>query len=185
MDEIVERAMLKWPDVPACYGWLTLTRRGEWRFGPERARISHPRVLDFINRNYACDREGRWFFQNGPQRVFVALDATPFVFRLDGARAQLEAHTGQPATHIDACLLDEAGHLYVDTELGIGIIDDRDLDWFADHALSWDVEKGVPESLRFSNVELPVTPVKAADIPAIGGFVRDPGRTAVTTGSSH
>ena len=31
MDDIVRQALLKWPDVPDCRGWLRLTRRGEWR----------------------------------------------------------------------------------------------------------------------------------------------------------
>ena len=28
MDEMVERAMTRWPDVPDCYGWLRLDARG-------------------------------------------------------------------------------------------------------------------------------------------------------------
>ncbi|MCD6666313.1 MAG: DUF2946 family protein, partial [Hydrogenophaga sp.] len=28
MDEIVKAAMAKWPQVPACYGWLGLDARG-------------------------------------------------------------------------------------------------------------------------------------------------------------
>ena len=30
MDEIVARAMQKWPNVPDVYGWLRLDRRGTW-----------------------------------------------------------------------------------------------------------------------------------------------------------
>ena len=30
MDEIVIRGMLKWPNVPSVYGWLSLDRRGSW-----------------------------------------------------------------------------------------------------------------------------------------------------------
>ena len=30
MDEDVLRAMTRWPDVPAVYGWLSLDRRGRW-----------------------------------------------------------------------------------------------------------------------------------------------------------
>ena len=31
MDETVIRAMAKWPDVPAVWGWLSLDRRGVWK----------------------------------------------------------------------------------------------------------------------------------------------------------
>ena len=30
MDDIVLQAMVKWPKVPACYGWLGLDARGRW-----------------------------------------------------------------------------------------------------------------------------------------------------------
>ncbi|HET8728586.1 MAG TPA: DUF2946 family protein, partial [Alphaproteobacteria bacterium] len=30
MDESVLRAMTKWPNVPAVYGWLQLDQRGNW-----------------------------------------------------------------------------------------------------------------------------------------------------------
>ena len=86
MDEIVIRGMLKWPNVPAVYGWLSLDRRGSWMIknvSGRFERIANAAVNDFIGRNYAVDEEGRWYFQNGPQRVFVALDYTPWVYRLD------------------------------------------------------------------------------------------------------
>jgi len=76
MDEIVLRSMLKWPDVPAVYGLLSLDRRGSWMIRPSRTLRAHRHaaVREFIGRNYASDSEGRWYFQNGTQRVFVALD---------------------------------------------------------------------------------------------------------------
>jgi hypothetical protein len=33
--------------------------------------------VNFIQRNYDHDAQGQWFFQNGPQRVYVELEATP------------------------------------------------------------------------------------------------------------
>ena len=30
MDAIVEAALRKWPNVPACRGWLGLDARGDW-----------------------------------------------------------------------------------------------------------------------------------------------------------
>ena len=80
MDEIVKQGMAKWPNVPSVYGWLSLDRRGNWLIKGER--IANPIVADFIGRNYEHDEKGRWFFQNGPQRVFISLDYTPYVYRL-------------------------------------------------------------------------------------------------------
>ena len=91
MDDIVKQAMAKWPNVPDCYGWLALDARGAWRMRDERAqhlnlpgdKVQQAALLAFINRNYGADERGCWFFQNGPQRVFVNLEATPFIARTD------------------------------------------------------------------------------------------------------
>ncbi len=127
MDDIVQQAMAKWPNVPAVFGWLSLSRRGEWRIKGER--ISNPIVTDFINRNYACDGLGRWFFQNGPQRVYVSLDYTPVVYRF-ADKHQIETHTGMPVGSFENVLIDEAGALLLKTNHGMGLVDDRDLNSF-------------------------------------------------------
>src|SRR4051794_27380778 len=109
MDEIVRQAMAKWPNVPHCYGWLALNARGNWRMrSNEQAqannlpgdRISNPALLAFINRNYTHDELGRWYFQNGPQRVYVDLEATPYIARLDPSEKFI-LHTGEQMERID------------------------------------------------------------------------------------
>ncbi|MGB8856825.1 MAG: DUF2946 family protein [Burkholderiales bacterium] len=127
MDDIVRQAMAKWPNVPDVYGWLSLSRRGEWRIKGEK--ISNPTVSDFISRNYTHDEQGRWFFQNGPQRVFVQLDYTPMVYRLADTSA-IESHTGIPVSRISGAYIDDGGSLLLDTEAGVGVVDDRDLGHF-------------------------------------------------------
>lgn len=117
-------AIARWPNVPACYDWLSLDRRGDWRLQGEK--VTHRGLIDFLNRQYAVDERGCWFVQNGPQRVFVALAYTPWVFHLDGAL--FVSHTGQPAGEIRAVFLDDEGSLLIETEFGIGLIDDRDLE---------------------------------------------------------
>jgi hypothetical protein len=124
MDEIVLAAMAKWPNVPAVYGWLDLTARGEWRIRGEP--IANAALRDFISRNYAHDDRGNWYFQNGPQRVYVTLEATPFVYRLDSA-GRLQAHTGLHPHSLHSALFDEDGRLYLETELGIGLVASEDL----------------------------------------------------------
>jgi len=121
-------AIAKWPNVPACYDWLSLDRRGDWRLQGER--VTHSGLINFINRQYGCDESGCWFLQNGPQRVFVALAYTPWVFRRDGET--FISHTGEPAGEIKAIYLDEEGNVLLETALGIGILNDRDLPAFLD-----------------------------------------------------
>lgn len=129
MDDIVIAAMARWPKVPAVYGWLGLTARGEWRIRGEP--IANAALRDFIGRNYASDERGNWYFQNGPQRVYVALEATPLIYRLD-AVGRLQAHTGAHPRSLRSAHADEGGRLYLHTELGIGLVASEDLPRCAD-----------------------------------------------------
>jgi hypothetical protein len=140
MDEIVRAALKKWPNVPACYGWLALDARGDWYMRDDRvqaagpfpavkgSRIKHEKLREFIERNYAADEAGCWFFQNGPQRVYVELEAAPWVWRLPpaGAASKVHAHTGAQAD-VASSWLDEHGRLFLATELGFGIVHTQDM----------------------------------------------------------
>lgn len=134
MDEIVKKAMAKWPDVPHCYGWLGLDARGAWRMRDERVqalnlpgdKVVHTALLGFINRNYIHDEQGRWYFQNGPQRVYINLEATPYIARTDPALGFV-LHTGEPLSAIDAAWLTEAGQLVLQSAEKIALVDDRDM----------------------------------------------------------
>jgi hypothetical protein len=127
MDASVIAALAKWPDVPAVFGWLSLTARGQWRLRGEP--IGNAAIREFIGRNYAGDDRGRWYFQNGPQRVYVSLELTPWVYRLDAA-GSITTHTGlAPDRCTGAALLDNDRVVLV-TELGPGAIDDRDASRF-------------------------------------------------------
>jgi hypothetical protein len=123
MDAAVLAAIAKWPDVPDVYGWLALTARGQWRLRGEP--IGNAAIRDFIGRNYAADRRGCWHFQNGPQRVFVALELTPWVYRQE-VGGGLAAHTGAVPRQLRSAALLDDGRLLAVTELGPGVIDDRD-----------------------------------------------------------
>ncbi len=122
-------AAVKWPEVPACYGWLSLDRRGNWRL--KRDLIRHGGLIAFINRHYGTDGKGNWIFQNGPQAVYVALDYTPLILRFD-VEGQLHAHTGSEAGAPSAVWLDDEGNVLLQTRSGIGLLDDRELGEFLD-----------------------------------------------------
>jgi len=188
LDEIVLAAIAKWPNVPAVFGWLALTARGEWRIRGER--IENSAVRDFISRNYAVDPQGRWYFQNGPQRVFVELEVTPWVYRLAPGQP-LTAHTGaRPRALASAALLDD-GRFLLATDLGAGVVDDRDaalllraVTDFAGLPLN---ERGIERWFEgkdeafvdAARLELDSPPrrierLRAIDLPARFGFVRAP-----------
>jgi Protein of unknown function (DUF2946) len=134
MDDIVRQAMAKWPHVPACYGWLGLDGRGRWfmrddqaqqrgsfssqRPGSQGHELQHTALLLFIGRNYSADEQGQWYFQNGPQRVYVELSHTPYVWRIE-PDGTVCAHTGA-STEVQQVWLDEQGLAYLQTGLGFG-----------------------------------------------------------------
>lgn len=134
MDDIVKQAMAKWPDVPHCYGWLALDARGNWRMRDERAqaqklagdRITNPALVSFINRNYTHDEQGRWYFQNGPQRVYINLEATPYIVHTDPL-LQFVLHTGERLSKIDGVWLTDTGQLLLASDTKIALLDDRDI----------------------------------------------------------
>jgi hypothetical protein len=145
MDDIVKAALAKWPHVPACYGWLGLDARGQWWMRDDRvqalgafasgapgakgSQLKHDKLIDFIHRNYETDARGanagQWFFQNGPQRVYVELEATPYIWRVQNDLS-VAAHTGQSA-RAQRCVLDEHGRVYLDCDLGFGLVHTQDV----------------------------------------------------------
>ena len=160
MDEIVKAALRKWPHVPHCYDWLALDARGSWFMRDERiqragpfpqvkgSRILHEKLLEFIQRNYAHDEAGAWFFQNGPQRVYVQLEAAPWIWRV-ADDFSVVSHTGLPVAELRSAWLDEPGRLFLDTELGFGLVHTMDTG-VASNA----IEAGLwqPQELAFSEM---------------------------------
>jgi len=152
MDEIVKQALRKWPNVPHCWGWLGLDSRGNWFLRDDATqaqgnfpdsngeRLEHAGLREFIERNYTHDDLGQWFFQNGPQRVYVELATAPWIWRLsrvepgaENARdapsplgVEITSHTGVATPFLQA-LEDEAGWLYLRTELGLGLVHTQDM----------------------------------------------------------
>jgi Protein of unknown function (DUF2946) len=146
MDEIVARGLARWPNVPAVFGWLELDRRGNWLIKGER--IGNAALREFISRNYEADREGRWFFQNGPQRVYVRLAYTPLVVHYEGE--VLIDHCGRKFES-DEVLLDDEGSVLLAGQNTVALLDDRDLERFAQRATALPcIDRAeVPRRFRF------------------------------------
>mgnify|MGYP003520922022 FL=1 len=172
MDDIVKQALAKWPNVPDCYGWLGLDARGRWFMRDDAAQaagdfpqsrgswLRHEKLIDFIGRNYESDDEGRWFFQNGPQRVYVELECTPWVWQVL-PDYRLQSHTGLQ-TSAGECLLDEEGRLYIASPQGLGLVHSQDMVLAAEA-----VEQGVWVARD----------VVCAGLPVRYGFVRGPAKS--------
>ncbi|SOY54779.1 DUF2946 family protein [Cupriavidus taiwanensis] len=195
MDDIVRQAMARWPNVPNVYGWLTLDRRGQWRLRNEYAQqhglsgdpIRHEALIGFIERNYQCDERGCWYFQNGPQRVFVALGYAPWIVRLH--QGALQTTTGQPFT-LQACFADEHGNVVLagsvagmaaDTApaLQAALLHDHDLEQFSGastwHGEACGADLGV---FHHDGRDLAIEPIAESEVPKRFGFVREPAAPA-------
>lgn len=155
MDEQVLAAMARWPNVPDVYGWLSLSARGIWHLHPDGhgwdasglrnaddsatgastpdpvgEPITSPQIAAFIGRNYASAPNGQWYFQNGPQRVYVRLDAAPWILHTEQApqgAPGLATHAGPPYGPVTHWWFDEAGRLFAQAGQGAGMIEGRDL----------------------------------------------------------
>ena len=193
MDELVKQALAKWPNVPHCYGWLGLDARGHWRMRDQQAqqqqlpgdKIAHTALLGFINRNYDHDDRGCWFFQNGPQRVYVNLEATPYIARSDPQHGFV-LQTGAPLAAIDTAYLCDNGALILRNDYIVAQVDDRDMAHVlpalrvdgqaaGDEALLAWLEKGQGNlMLLHDGKEIAVQPLAYASVPPTFGFLRAP-----------
>jgi len=179
MDDIVKQAMAKWPQVPDCYGWLGFDDRGDWYMRDDvvqaqgdfahakGCKLAHTKLIEFIERNYACDPFGRWYFQNGPQRVFVELQSVPFVWRV----LDFGILTGPQGDFLELleCLVDENGRLYALTAKGLGLIHSMDT-WHAAKALEdklWRAPKEVGSAQLVLNYGYILSPAKGEKKPAM------------------
>jgi hypothetical protein len=151
---MVLAAMDKWPNVPAVFGWLRLDGRGRWWL--KTARLEHAATVAFFGRNYARDGGGRYFVQNGPQRVYVAFDKAPYVVRrvADGWRLEPSDRVGC-ASH---AWLTPDGELLLEIAGELVLVDDRDLLALTDEALAdWDGDLcAVPHVLRLAEGAVPL-----------------------------
>ena len=188
MDKRVLRAMAKWPNVPAVYGWVTLDRRGRWRL--DGGLVRNRTTIEAINRNYGCDQQGRSFYQNGPQRAYVNLEYTPWIYVLDGG-GSLHTHTNVPLARLKGVWLDDESNLLLDSDHGIGAVSDVDLDALIERfcdasgqSLEDEVVEDVLEAspggldtgifLRWEGKSLPIERIERGMVAERFGFVAQP-----------
>lgn len=199
MDQSVLDALNKWPNVPECFGWLALDRRGQWRMRNEESQsqqllgeiIKHAALQHAITKNYARDSKGRFFFQNGPQRVFIDLAYTPWIIRIypdDNQTWLLQTTSGQVIEPIQ-CLVDQAGQVLIEADFvvktlsqvltnsfetqilrGVGLLHDHDLDLFASLAIFNQSNTKTLGFLKWANQSIPIVSVHSNDLPELYNF---------------
>ena len=168
IDKSVQKAMAKWPDVPECFGWLNLNRRAEWSIKGEK--IHHVKTQRFLQRNYNFDKLGRWFVQNGPQRVFVSLEYTPRLYGFS-SHSGFYIHNEAKMPVLLDFFLDEYGNLLLSTALGVGVVDDRDLSAASDLI---EAVNDIPTELSYRGKNYKIKPIAKALVPKHFGFVLNP-----------
>jgi len=202
MDEQVLRSLIKWPKVPHCFGWLALDRRGQWRMRDEFAQanqlagsvIQHVALNEFISRNYACDSFGRYFFQNGPQRVFITLDATPFIARIIPSQSGPQLLT-QCGTEIKphGALCDERGNIYITGNIlqsfsdqidsaaftkaespSVALLHDHDLDLFSEQSKVQEDACSFRGSWLWDGKDLSIEPIHSIELSKRFHFIKSP-----------
>lgn len=189
MDAAVLQAMARWPQVPRCTGWLALDQRGQWwmrnQQGPtpwprdphgrldkhDAGPVVHAGLAAFIGRNYTADPQGAWYFQNGPQRVDVSLEAAPWIIRFHPDAPPGErwrTHTDQPCI-AETLWLNDEGLVWLNTNLGAGLLHTTDMP-----------ELAARLDAQGTALHLPDTPPQIiqhfnAPPPAFFGFEANPG----------
>ena len=156
--------------------------------------IGHRALNEFISRNYACDSLGRYFFQNGPQRVFITLDATPWVARITPSENGL-ALISQCNNPIEAsgALSDETGNIYILGKLKqltfkernaeqfskedcqtVALLHDHDLDHFSRLAKLHEEACSFGGSWEWQGQQLPLDPIHSEELATRFKFIARP-----------
>jgi Protein of unknown function (DUF2946) len=198
---------MKWPNVPDCFGWLALDRRGQWRMRDEFTQknklpgqvVKHAALNEFIARNYARDGVGRYFFQNGPQRVFISLDATPWIVRITpsnlGPNLINQCNQSMEPT---AALSDEKGNIYIVGTVNqtiydsnnntqfikrddqtIALLHDHDLDHFSGLAKLREEACSFGGSWVWREKQLPLDPIHSDELATRFNFITNPEPSAL------
>ncbi len=172
MDDIVMQAMQKWPNVPAVYGWLRLDGRGQWWIREER--LDNPAMCEFFHRNYGRDGAGRFYVQNGPQRVYVSLDLAPYV-----ASPGPDGWITQPWCEQErarAAYMTPDGMLFIEIGGELAVVDDRSLAGLVDSALDgWDGNmQNLPAWFTLPPERIPLYGETLPRLLAQYGIIREP-----------
>jgi hypothetical protein len=203
LDPTIISAIAKWPGVPFCYGWLFLDRRGSFRIRNEYSQkhhlpgeiIKHKGLCDTIRKNICIDSHKQFFFQNGPQRVYLSLAYCPYVVRLIPDQKNLWVLQNHLSEEISPtrCFLDEKGNillefvarvmqcsdtpplLFQETQIRtIALLHDHDLNIFSELSQMNIANCGLIGTFNWRNVDIPIEPIVRSDVPKEFNYLEVP-----------
>jgi hypothetical protein len=193
VDDSTLSSIAKWPNVPYCYGWLLLDRRGSFRIRNEYAQknqlqgdvIQHAGLCESIKKHICLDEHQQYFYQNGPQRVYITFAYSPYVARIlpnQEHRWILRNHLDQEITPT-RCFLDEKGNVLLEcvvpitrcikeTELRfveiqhrtVALLHDHDLNIFSELSNMDFSSCGTLGVFQWHGVEIPIEPIMGKDL---------------------
>jgi len=155
--------------------------------------VRHAALIGFINRNYECDESGQWFFQNGPQRVYVELAYTPWVVRLargstDGDSSAVPSltltdQTGAIFEPVEVLIDDQGAVLFVDAlePARVALLHDHDLDLFSNFFVLDDEGRCGRFNWRAEHT-LPANAIEREQVAERFSFVASPASAAARRG---
>ncbi len=156
--------------------------------------IQHIALNEFISRNYACDSLGRYFFQNGAQRVFITLDVTPWIVRMIPSESGTQLLT-QCGGEIEpeSALSDEKGNIYItglitqslsdqiDNAIftrtilpSVALLHDHDLGLFSEQSTVQEDACSFRGSWLWDGKDLPIEPIHSIELSKRFHFVKAP-----------
>ena len=156
--------------------------------------IDHVALNECICRNYAHDQVGRYFFQNGPQRVFITLAATPWIVRMIPGEQHPQLLTQcQSAMAPTSALSDEQGNIYIVGTIeqtvfesadqqqfsikvipSVALLHDHDLDQFSELAKLREEACSFGGSWLWHGQQLPLDPIHSDELSQRFGFIKNP-----------
>jgi hypothetical protein len=157
MDDIVEAALRKWPNVPHCHGWLALDARGDWYMRDDRIQAAgpFPRSRAAASGTTSCASSSTATTPPTPKAPGSSRTARSASTSNSRPRPGCGAssaptaargctlHTGRQARPRSAWL-DDRGRLFLDTDIGFGIVHSLDMGDAADAVESGPVDARSP-----------------------------------------
>lgn len=148
------------------------------------ALIEHAGLKEYIARNYAHDTLGRYYFQNGPQRVFVTLDSCPWVMRMHPTSNTphtliLTTQCGNLFDPLGA-LSDEGGNIYIygnianDPSITVALLHHHDLTLFSEQSTVEEDVCSFRGSWKWGDIKLPIDPIISSQLGDRFHFIQSP-----------
>ena len=104
--------------------------------------------------------------------MFVELEYTPWVFRYHPQEG-FATHTGIAGNDLQAVLADDEGNLLLVSGIGIGVLDDRDLETCS-NLLRFEGVDDLPSAMEWRGANLSIAVIERSRVSLVYGFDPSP-----------